>query len=405
MSEKSKAPKKGRQKNANGLGTIYQRPSGHWTGSVTIGKKADGSPDRRSASGMTKKEVDAKLRKIQHDFETGTYVEPSRVLLSDYLTTWLERVSRPTIRETTHARYESILRLHLIPLIGKVRLQHVTPRWIVDLMYQLQQRGASPSTRKRAYGLLHTALGKAEDLQEIPKNPCARVDAPKVPEAKRKALTEEELTRFLDAASSTPYHTMFLLAVATGLRPGELLALQWEDIDFDRGILTVRHTQQELRGKVSLAEPKTKASKRTLSLPYLVVERLRVQKVDQQQKHPKASRMFTSPHGHPLRNKNFTLRIYKPLLDAAGIGDGVTFHSLRHTAATLLGAAGVSPRVVQQRLGHTSIGMTLGIYTHVFANMDEDAANKVGSIIEKKLDVGGQSSVAARLQQPEPDDQ
>ena len=226
------------------------------------------------------------------------------------------------------------------------------------------------------------------------RNACDAVDPPRVAKSEIKPLSPTEVSDLLAAAAGDRLESLYIVAIGTGLRLGELCGLQWSDVNLKDGVLSVRHTLTEVGGKLTLTEPKTAKGRRLVTLPQRVVDSLA-----EHRKRAVASGfaglswVFTNTIGGPLRRSHFHRNEFKPMLKHAGLPD-IRFHDLRHTSATLLLAQGVHPKVVQERLGHAHISLTLDTYSHVLPSMQADAANRMDAMLVPTIaENGGKMAV------------
>ena len=217
------------------------------------------------------------------------------------------------------------------------------------------------------------------------RNVAEAVDRPTVPKHEITPLDVEQAKKFLEAAESDRLHSLYVLALTTGCRQGELFGLEWSDIDLKAGTLMVRRTLVELSGKITTNEPKTAKGRRLIELPGMAVESLWQHKA-KLMVEGLASCPFVFPdsEGNHLRRQNVLRRSFQPILKRTGLKD-VRFHDLRHSSATLLLSAGVHPKVVQERLGHSQIGVTMDTYSHVLPTMQREASGKLDGLLRKAI--------------------
>lgn len=241
--------------------------------------------------------------------------------------------------------------------------------------------GLSASTVRKFHNILHAALRHAVRMQLLAANPTDVVTAPKPRRTEMTVLDEQASATMLRAAQGSELYLPLLLAVGTGMRRGELLGLRWSDVDLEAGTLTVAQTLQEAYGEVLFKEPKTTKSRRRITLPELVVEALRAHRVEQAARtlarepgYVESDLVLPAPGGGPWWPSNFD-RMWRRFKKRQGLE--IRFHDLRHTHATQLLKAGIHPKVVSERLGHASIGITLDTYSHVLPGMQEEAAAKI----------------------------
>ncbi|HEV2357498.1 MAG TPA: site-specific integrase [bacterium] len=233
-----------------------------------------------------------------------------------------------------------------------------------------------------AYDELHHALDQAVRWGMIPRNVCDAVTRPGAPRPIMQVLTPTQVSALLEAAREDRLHALYVMAITTGLRQGELLGLQWDDVDLTGALLHVRHSLHEVNGRLSLGEPKTARAKRPVDLPRIAVAALREHRERMLAEGHPHGWVFCDTEGGPVRRPNLLRRSFQPLLKKAGLPQ-IRFHDLRHTAATLLLLQGVHPKVVQERLGHSQISVTLDTYSHVLPSMGREAAAKLDALLER----------------------
>lgn len=380
---------------SNGEGSIYKRKDGGWFGVITVGIDPEtGKQDRRYIYGKTRQKVAQKMNETLHKVNTGTYIEPTRITVKEWLEEWLKG-RKPHLADNSWRTYDIMIRCHIIPAIGRIKLKDLKTRDIQNLINEKMENGRvegegglSPRTVKYIYSTLHTALKQAVRERIIPFNVAEAVELPKKRKKEMNTLSAEESRRFLQTTRKSPLHAAYLLALSTGLRQGEILGLKWEDIDFDEGALTVK--RQLLRTTdqgLVLEEPKTKHSRRTISLNKEVIKELKLHKKEQNEVKLKAGPgsqdndlLFFTDEGKPIDPRNF-FRRFKRLLKEAGIPD-IPLHNLRHTYATLSLEAGIDPKTIQEILGHSTISTTMDTYSHVTIKMQKDAADTIGNLLK-----------------------
>ncbi len=381
-------------KRGNGEGSIYQRKSdGKWVGSITIvtGK-------RKVFYGRTRKEVKDKLAAALHELQQGTLVEASQQTVAQFLTDWLENTHKRRIRPRTYERYREAIYLHIIPALGHHKLQKLSVQQVQAFYTQKEKEGLAPATIIYYHSVLHNALSKAVEWGLVSRNVCDLASPPRRKRHEIQTLTIEQVQKLLAAVQGHRWEALYTLALATGLRRGELLGLKWQDIDFASGVLQVRRILSRVptgtaeREHVYVeAEPKTQKSRRSVAIAPFALEALKQHRVRQLEAKLKAGPLwqehdyvFCTSTGSHL-NPNHVVDELKKLLAKAELPD-IRFHDLRHSAATLLLTAGVHPKVVQEILGHTQISMTMDIYSHVLPGMQHDAVSKLHDALKKKED-------------------
>jgi integrase len=374
-------PKRSTRRRGNGEGSIYQRRDGRWCATINIGYNAAGKRRRKSIYGVTKREVQEELTRLQSRRLEGRLADPGRQTVGQYLDYWLENASKPNTRATTYGSYERTIRKHIKPRIGGVALAKLSPVHIQQLYSTLATEGMGDSMRQLVYAILHKALDHALKMGLVARNVCDAVERPRLNRPEIRPLGPEQAKALLTAAAGDRLEALYVLALTTGMRLGELFALEWSNVDLQAGYLTVRYTLMELNGKVQLSEPKTPRSRRKIELPKLAVDALWQHKRKALALGRTDGFVFRTVNGFPIRRGWFYQEEYKPLLERAGLPRATRFHDLRHTAATLLLAAGENPKVVQELLGHSNIAMTLGTYSHILPTMQRQAVDKLGAML------------------------
>lgn len=350
-----------------------------WAGILSLGYGNDGRRHRRVVYGHDKSAVVERLARMRAQALDGMLSDAQRLTVSAFLARWLEDVARPAVSPSTHHLYEGLIRLHIDPKIGGVPLPRLTPVHVQGMLGAMERDRASPRLRQMALGVLHRAIGQALRWGMVPRNVCDAVTRPRVPRQTMQSLASSQVVKLLETAKGDRLGALYVLAVTTGLRQGELLGLKWEDVDFDRAALHVRHTLHELNGRLWIGEPKTSRARRQIDLPVIAIVALRDHRQKMLIEGPDGL-VFCDTQGGPLRKSNLVRRSFLPLLKRAGL-PAIRFHDLRHTAATLLLAQGVHPKIVQERLGHSQISLTLDTYSHVLPGMGREAASKLDALL------------------------
>ncbi len=244
----------------------------------------------------------------------------------------------------------------------------------------MERGGAGARTRQLAHAVLHRALNQAVKWDLIPRNLASHVARPRVPRREGTAPSAEDVRKLLKAGKGDPFEALYVVAATTGLRQGELFGLKWKDIDLRRRTLAVQRTITDVDGRIEIASPKSAKGRRRVELPELTVRALRAHRARLSATPHGEAWVFSNPRGGPMRKSNFTVRSWWPLREKAGL-EHLRFHDLRHGAATLLLSAGVHPKVVQERLGHATVAITLDTYSHVLEGLQRDAADKVDELL------------------------
>ena len=366
-------------KRGNGEGSISRRKNGGWAAQYVV-YTAEGRKKRKTLYGRTRVEVAAKLAKALSDRGDGLVFDDEGLTVEAYLNRWLKDSVRDTVRSSTYERNRALVRLHISPALGRIKLKALTPAHVRWFYREKLDSGLSGGTVHKMHVVLHKALAQAVRDGLIPRNVT---EAVKVPQTKRKEitpLTTEDTKRLIEGAREDRLEALYVLAVTTGMRQGELLALKWDDVDLERRVLRVRRTLTRLKGTHTLGEPKTPKSRRSVKLTTIATEVLRAHLSRQLEEIDRTGSLyedqglvFATEVGTPLNPTNLRRRSFARLLERAKL-PRIRFHDLRHTCATLLLSRNVNPKIVSEMLGHASISITLDIYSHVLPDMQDGAA-------------------------------
>ena len=332
--------------------------------------------------GKTRKEVATKLVKAVSNREDSLTFDARNLTLDTYLDLWLRDSVQDTVRLTTYQGYERIVRLHIKPMLGRIKLDKLTPIHVRSLYRERLEAGLAPRMVQLVHTTLHKALKQAVNDGLIPRNVTEAVKAPRPVKKEMRPLSPMQARSLLEAARRERLESLYALAVTTGMRQGEILGLKWEDIDLKAGTLQVRRTLSTATGGgVKFGDPKTARSRRNIRVPKLALVSLKSHRKAQLEERMKLSGLwqdydlvFTTGVGTPLSRADLITRSFKPLLRSADLPD-IRFHDLRHTCATLLLSRGVHAKLVQELLGHSTIAVTLDTYSHVLPGMDEGLAD------------------------------
>lgn len=367
-------------------GSVYQRQDGRWEGAVHMGYE-NGRRVRRFVIGATRTEVVSKLTVVLKARDEQRPVPNQRDKLGPFLRRWLDEVARPTLRASTYASYDGILRCHLIPGLGRIPVAKLTPAELQALLNERLASGLSPRRVVYIHAVLRRALVTAEKWGMVSRNVAKLVDPPRVPRHEIEPLTPAQARRLIEAAAEDRLRALWVTALATGLRQGELLALCWEDVDLDaQKTLRVRHTLARVNGKLELLEPKTDRSRRSVALPELVVSVLRAHRTRQRMERlvagsrwQETGHVFTTTIGTPIEAARVT-RSFALALERAGL-PRIRFHDLRHAAATFLLAQGFTLEDVKNLLRHSSIVLTSNTYGHVLEQRQRQVARGMDAVL------------------------
>jgi integrase len=358
-------------------GHIRKRSPGSWTVEVSGGFSDGGQRVRvsRTVRG-SKADAQRELTRIQRDVDQGLVADPGRMTLARYLEDrWLPHVAT-RVRPTTLERYASLLRRHIEPRIGRVRLAKLRPMHIQTALDGMLADGLAPRTCQHAYRVLSSALRQGVRWQVIATNPAMAV-SPARPERPTLTVPDPRAVRaILTAAEGSAYHVPLTLCATAGLRRGEALGLRWRDVRLDKATISVVSSLQRSGGELRFVEPKTDRARRTVSLPPFAVELLRRHKKEQTKRRLLLGEAWVDEDvvsdrgdGRPIEPGELS-RAFNRLA-----GDGVRLHDLRHAFATTLLEAGVHPKVASEALGHASVAFTMDTYQHVTPTMGEQVAS------------------------------
>lgn len=362
------------KRRANNEGTIFQESSGLWVAEISL----PGGKRKRKRSKIQR--VVREWLLAQRDAaRDGLVVENDKVTLGDFLDRYIRDIGEHTLRPKTLEAYNYLIRMHIKPDLGSVRLSQLRPEHLQTLYSQKLNSGLSHRTVQFMHSILHKALEQATRWGLVVRNVSDLVDPPVVKRKAPDTLSADQVNQFLDQVKASRFYPMYCLAFV-GLREGEILDLHIEDFDRVEHTIHIKHAVQYLVGKgLVITEPKTEKARRSIKLPDFVYDPL-VQHVDQQNRNQ--GLMFVTSAGTPFSPRNF-FRDYKEQLEAAGLPD-IRFHDLRHTTATLLLSQNVHPKVVQELLGHSQISLTMDTYSHVMPGLQEEAVNKIDTLLKGK---------------------
>jgi integrase len=329
--------------------------------------------------------VQRKLTAARRAQEDGLGQVDERQTVAQYLASWLETI-KPTMDYGAWKRHEEFVRLHIVPTLGPTRLAALRAQQVQALYADRLAVGLSSSTVHHLHATLHKALKDAERLRLVARNVSTLVNVPRMAETEIHPLTREEARLLLDVASGDRLSALYELALATGMRQSEVLGLQWPEVDLDGSLVRVRWQLKREQGQWVWKPPKTRRSRRQIALAPSAVAALQTHRAAQaEERHRVGSAwedhelVFCSRLGRPLLARN-VYRKFQSLLEQAAL-PRVRFHDLRHTAATLLLASRVNPKVVSEMLGHATVAITLDIYSHVLPDMQQDAAAALEALL------------------------
>lgn len=386
-------------------GSIYwradeSRPGGGlWVGAITLeGRK------RKVFYGKTRREVQTKLTVALRMQQQGLPVAPERQTVGAYLDRWLEHSVKPTVRSKTHESYSAYVRLYIKPHLGKKVLSKLTPQDLREFLNKMRAGGKlgrriggkdnvgageplSPRVVQYLHAIMRRALKQAERDGLVARNVALLVDPPTVRRQEVIPLTPDQARTFLASVEGHRLEAFFTVAIALGLRPGEALGLRWEDVDLKGKSLRVTQAIQRTGGKLQVVDLKTERSRRSIALPSQAVAALRAHRLRQNEERmlfrhrwKESGLVFTTTTGTAIDPANASAR-FRELLKVAGLPP-VRLYDLRHTCASLLVAQGVHPRAIMEILGHSQIALTMNTYSHIFPELQRDAADKMEAILD-----------------------
>ncbi len=393
--------------NSRRSGQLIKRGENKWLVRVFLG--LDETTGKRRYHNKTirgpKKDAQMYLNDKLRELDLGIFVEPAAESLNTFLDKWLETTAKHRVSERTFNDYKSLMRRYVRNELGSIKLSNLHPRDIQELYSKMQGNGLSARVVRYTHSVLSSALKQAVQWGMLFRNPAELVNLPKQAKKEMHALSVEQVGMFLSALKGDRYEKLFAFAITTGMRPEEYFALQWKDVDFNRGTVTIqrvliwKQSSEKKEGKRLwnkpgeskrwyFAEPKTAGSRRTIPLPATMAKLLMEHKRNQAEERLKLGieyqnqdLVFATEWGTPISLQNLTRRHFKPALEEANLPKSIRLYDLRHTCATLLLAAGENPKIVSERLGHATIRLTLDTYSHVLPDMQKGAADKLESLV------------------------
>lgn len=388
------------KRNANGDGSIYQRKDGRWCAAITIGKDDNGNQKKKYIYDRDRDELRKKMLALQNDISiNGGYVRDDVITLNQWGKTYLNEFVKSSVRPSTYDSYEVILRRHISnDAIGTMKLKDIKSFHIQKFLNS--KSSLSKSYIKKMHMLLDIFFSNAVKNDLIPKNPMDAVNMPKSQKQVKdvRALTRQEQSEYMKHLDSTRLKPLLLTCLFTGMRMGELIALDWNHVDLKKGEIKVEFSYKEVRmhdkkepyWKLLKQPPKTSSGLRTIPIPQEIVKLLKSHKVTQDELSLKMGKdefnkeklVFCSEVGTPLSSRNVQ-RTHYSICKKIGL-EGVGFHALRHTFATRMIEENVPVKTVQYWIGHSSIEITYNIYVHV-QEESKKAAAQVQSDLFKNL--------------------
>lgn len=383
------------KKRANGEGSIRKRKDGRWEGRYTAGcDPTTGKPIHKSVLAKTQSEAKEKLKQAIAEAEKLDMSRAKSYTLGAWIKLWYEVYAEPRLREKTKDYYLNYIGNHIVPELGNTPLEKLTTiriqKFYNDLQksgriqrythIKLKDKGLSTRVVRGVHTLLHNCMEQAVTERLILTNPAQGCKLPQLEKKEMKILPQEKIGMYLAEAERRGLLAAFYLELTTGLRRGELLALQWTDLDVESKTLSVTKQVNRINGELVVSPPKTRNSVRTLALPQQAVDLL----IAEHKKHSRNPYLFPSPKTGTMYDPDAFRRTHDKILKAIG-AEHIRFHDLRHTFATLSLKSGVDVKTLSGALGHYSAGFTLNTYTHATAQMKQDAADAIGGVISQQM--------------------
>lgn len=364
-----------------------------WSFTVDVGRKPDGSREQKTRSGFkTKKEAEQACAELITQINKGLYLEPSKKTLQEAIVTWLELIVKPTVRISTFDNYSKAVLKRIVPSLGQHKLKDVSVEHIQKYYLSLLAEGLSAEYIRYLHSILRSFFKYQVKIQNITKSIIDFVDAPRIGRKEQKTWTIQEATQLLEVAKAEnpTYYIVYLLALYTGLRRGELLALRWKDCDLEQRKISVYQTLYYARQAFHFLEPKTSHSARLVSIPDYVVTELRNHKIWQEEHKKQLGAAYedydlvaANELGRPIHPRSLTGH-FNRTIKKANI-PRIRFHDQRHTHATILLKLGEHIKIVSERLGHSNSAMTMNVYSHVTKDMQEQAARKFEEAMKAEI--------------------
>lgn len=357
---------------SKGEGSIYFiKSKGLWAAQITL-------PEGKRRVKYSKKQGELKewLLTQRDELRRGVLGKDDNITVSDLIERYVDTVSRHTLRPRTQEINESLFRVHIKPALGNIKLKDLRPYHFQSFYSQKINSGLSKRTVQMLHTYLRTVLKQAVKWDWVSRNVTDLVKAPRPVKKAPVFFTKKQLNTFLESVKGHKWYLIYVLLIYGGFREGEVLGIHYEDCDMVNRVINVRHAVITLKGGVSISEPKTETSKRAVTLPKVAYDELK-KHLDQLDK--KEGLIFTTGTGSPIYPRNF-IRHFKSVLKEAGLPD-IRVHDLRHSHASLLLASGVNPKLVQERLGHASVTLTLNLYSHTIPSMGQQVADKLDEIM------------------------
>ncbi len=357
------------KRRSHGEGSIYQRKDGLWVGQI---KLVDGR--RKFKYTKTQREAREWLQKEQHALSEGIFIVNEKTTVNEFIDRWFEDIAKPSLRPSTIVSHESIIRVHIKPAIGLLRLIQLTPVHLQNLYSKKLKSGLSKRTVKYIHTLMHQCLTQALKWGLVTRNVAEAVETPKPDKKAVRPLTQEQVGKLVEILREDRLLPLYVVYLGCGLRRGEALALTTDCIDWENGLIRVNKTIQAITGKgLVMGEPKSESSRRSIAMPEFVrqtlAEHLAHQRIESEY-------VFCTSKGTPFSPRNI-VRHFKKVLKQADLPQTTSIHDLRHTFVSFLLSQNVPPKDVQVIAGHADFSTTMNIYGHLMPGAQKEAAKKM----------------------------
>ena len=356
-----------------------------WSYVVDVG--GEGPRQQKWRGGFrTRKEAEAELRRVLTSLDHGGDPFPAQISLADYLARWLD-FQALRVRASTHKRESDLLRLHVVPVIGNLRLDRIRPGHVQLVIDRMLEAGLAPGTTVRARSVLGNAMRRAVAWGLIPANPVGVVSPPRPERPRLEVPTPADLLRLIEAARGTSWEIPVLLAATTGARRGEVLALRWSDLDFETGRLRITGSLERIVGRIERVDPKTDRARRQITLPSFAVEQLKNYRKQQAEFRLflgfwHAGDYICQRGGELVDPDSFSRGFKDEVLVRAELPPAMRLHDMRHGVATAWLQQGLHPAIASAALGHASPAFTMSVYQHVVEGMSDQAAAALAAAFE-----------------------
>ena len=380
-------------------GSIRQRSKGTWELTIDMGKDGNGKRRRKFVAVKgTKTQAQQKLRELLSSLDKGMPLDTSKVTFGEFLERWMRDYVATNTAPSTKDGYDFIIRCHLIPRLGRIGLNKLQPYHLQEYYARAlsegrrdRKGGLSARTVQHHHRVLSEALSHAVKWGLLARNVANAVDPPRPGWSEMAILPPDDIDRLLDVADGTPYYSLIFTALYSGMRRGELLGLRWCDVDLLMATISVTQTLQRLYGgEFSVREPKSARSRRLIPLPPSLAILLRQHKERQEEQRillgsivKETDLVFAHPDGSPL-DPSTVSHTFGKIARKAGLVN-IRFHDLRHAHASLMLRTGASPKVISERLGHSSIAITMDIYAHIIPGLQEEAVVRFEGALKPRV--------------------